>query len=104
MVRTYYDELEYRHPLINTNKFLENSYAKWACTEIIREIDNSEELPFHMTSFELLNYFSEKMKTYASMNAKNSFGFLVAADTAEYFIEQTYLYDAKRKFERRPCI
>lgn len=91
IVQNYLDELEYTHPFVNSDKFVDNSYAKWACKEILTEIEKVTDLPFNLTPMEILNAFSEKMKRYAYMNSKNSLIFVIASETAEYLIEQCWL-------------
>ena len=96
IVQNYRDRLEYTHPLVNSEKFLVNSYSKTACENIMREIDKSEDLPFDLTPIEILDAFCEKMKNYACMNSKNSFGFLIASDVAEYLIEEFWRQEQKQ--------
>lgn len=99
LVREYQDELSFIHPFVTSDKFTDNSYAKWACGEILKEIDKTAELPFRLTAIELLDQFSEKMKRYAYMNSKNSLLFVIASETAEYLIEQCWV--SEWKHERR---
>lgn len=100
IVQNYHDELEYTHPFVNSDQFLNNSYSKWACDEILSEIDRSKELPFDLEPFELLNSFCEKMKRFAYMNSKNSIMFVIASETAEYLIEQCWISTWKRDGRR----
>ena len=97
IIQTYLDKLEYTYPPIQSDRFLQNSYAKWACRELLREIRESYSCPFELGPLDILNSFSEKMKQYACMNAKNSLGFVIASETAEYLIEEYY-------FKRRNTI
>lgn len=90
MVQSYLDKLEYIHPFVNSDKFTTNSYSKWACKELLNEIGKLDDLPFHLTPVEFLDAFTDKMKTYAYMNSKNSLPFVIAAETAEYFIEECF--------------
>ena len=95
IVRDYLDELSYMHPFVTSDKFIDNSYSKWACKEILKEIKKSEDLPFSLTPIELLDSFSQKMKRYAYMNQKNSLIFTIASETAEYLIEQCWVSEWK---------
>ena len=95
VVNEYLEELTYQHPFVNSDKFVDNSYRKWACEEILNAIDRAENLPFELTTLEILDSFSEKMKRYAYMNSRNSLGFAIASETAEYLIEEYWLYDRK---------
>lgn len=88
MVRNYYDKLEYIHPRINSDAFIRNSYEKWACKEIMASIDDEENLPFRLTPIELLTSFVGNMQNYACKNPNTSLMFVIAAETAEYFIEE----------------
>ena len=99
-VEEYLYELSWQHPFVNSDKFVKNSYSKWACKEILREIDSSENLPFKVTPVELLDQFSEKMKEYAYMNSKNGQGFVIAQETAEYLIEQCWIGEWKSNQRR----
>lgn len=91
LVRNYLDELEYTHPLVNSDKFLNNSFAKFACKKILKEIDIAETLPFDLTPIEILEAFRDKMSRYAFMNSKNSIKFSIMSETAEYLIEQFWV-------------
>lgn len=97
IVQEYKDELSYKHPFVTSDRFVDNSYAKWACGEILKSIDRAEDLPFKLTPFEILEQFCDKMKRYAYMNAKNSIGFSIAAETAEYLMEQYWLFEGHSK-------
>ena len=99
-VQAYLDELKYTHPFVTSDKFIDNSYKKWACTEILREIDKVDSLPFRLTPIEFMESFSQKMKRYAYMNSKNSLIFVIASETAEYFIEQCWLSEWKHNGRR----
>lgn len=90
LVQNHLDILEYKRPFVNSEKFVENSHEKWACKELLRFIEESERLPFSLTPIEILDQFTEKMKTYAFMNSKNSLIFSVAQETGEYFIEESW--------------
>ena len=90
MIRNYLEELEYKHPFVNSDRFFENSNRKWACKELLRFIKESEGLPFSLTPQEVLEQFIDKMKTYACMNSQNSIGFVIAAETGEYLLEQSW--------------
>lgn len=90
IVQDYLDKLEYTHPLINSEKFVINSYSKTACENLLREIDIAETLPFDLTPFEILDSFCEKMKNFASLNAKNALLFRVAEDVTDYIIEECW--------------
>ena len=100
LVELYYDELSFMHPFVTSDKFIDNSYKKWACKEILKEIEFSKELPFSLTPFQLLEQFSDKMKRYACMNVKNSLIFTIASETAEYMIEECWLADWKENKRR----
>ena len=93
MTQSYLDKLEWMHPIINSQKFLDNSYAKVACKRIIRELIESKDVPFQVTPVEVLQNFSDKMKRYACdmKNKELSFAFIQAAETAEYLIEEVWL-------------
>ena len=97
MIQTYLDKLEYTHPPIQSDRFFQNSYAKWACRELLKEIQSSYTCPFELCALEILNMFADKMKQFACRNSKNSMGFVIAAETAEYFIEEYYQYKSRRK-------
>lgn len=102
LVQNHLDELEYTHPFINSDKFLENSFAKFACKKILEEIDIAETLPFDLTPIEILEAFRDKMDRYASMNQKNSISFSIMSDTAQYLIErfwvQTWKHSKRNHF------
>ena len=100
LASTYHEELSYTHPFVNSDKFVDNSYKKWACQEILKEIEFSKQLPFNLTPIQLLDQFSEKMKKYACMNTKNSLIFTIASETAEYLIEECWLSDWKEHGRR----
>ena len=93
MTQTYLDKLEWMHPVVNSQKFLDNSYAKVACRKIIQELIESKDVPFNVTPLEVLQNFSDKMKHYACdmKNKELSFAFVQAAETAEYLIEEVWL-------------
>ena len=88
IVRNYLDKLEYTHPLINSEKFTRNSYSKWACKELLRYITSSEQVPFHLTPYEILDGFIDRMRSYAGLNARNAEAFLIAADVGSYIYEE----------------
>ena len=100
LVQNYHDELEYTHPFVNSDQFLTNSYSKWACEELLTEIKKSKDLPFDLEPFELLNSFCEKMKRFAYMNSKNSLIFVTASETAEYLIEQYWIWTWRKDGRR----
>ena len=100
ITQNYLDELKYTHPFVNSDKFVDNSYAKWACGEILREIDKVDDLPFNLTPIELLNAFSNKMDRYAFINSKNALGFTIAKETAEYLIEECWISEWKKSGRR----
>ena len=87
----YLEELSFMHPFVTSDKFIDNSYSKWACKEILKEIEFSKRLPFDLAPLQLLEQFSDKMKRYACMNVKNSLMFTIASETAEYLIEQCWI-------------
>lgn len=91
-IRRYMEKLEYMHPLAGTDKFIENSFEKWACKELLKEFDAEKDLPFRLTVIEILTAFSEKMKNYASKNQRNSLMFRIAEGTVEYFIEEYWVH------------
>ena len=93
MISEYLDKLNYERPFVNSDKFVINSYSKWACKELLSNIDNIGNLPFTLTPFEVLDNFRNKMNQYAYLNYKNSLGFSIAMDTAEYFIEEYWRYE-----------
>ena len=88
IVADYLEELSYNHPFVTSDKFEDNSYAKWACKELLHEIDKAERAPFDLVPQQILEQFREKMNRYAYMNSKASLGFVIASETAEYLIEQ----------------
>ena len=96
IVRNYYEKLSFMYPLIGSEKFITNANQKWACKEILREIDRLDLLPFNLTAFELLENFSEKMKLYAGKNERNSALFLDACNVAEYLIEEGWRLKSKK--------
>lgn len=100
ITRGYLDELSYMHPFVMSDKFVDNSYQKWACKEILKEIEFSKHLPFDLTAFQLLEQFEEKMNRYACMNSKNSLIFTIASETAEYLIEQCWISEWKTNKRR----
>lgn len=93
MVENYLSRLDYIHPVIRSDKFLDNSYAKIACREILKELDRSRDLPFHITPLDVFESFSNKMKRMACdhPNKEHSFLFVQCAETAEFFVEQYFL-------------
>lgn len=93
MVSDYMRRLEYLHPVIRSDKFLDNSYSKIACREILKELEASRDLPFIMTPMDVFEAFSNKMKRMACdhPNKEHSFLFIQCAETAEFFIEQCWL-------------
>jgi hypothetical protein len=95
-VETYREELGFMHPFVTSDKFVDNSYQKWACSEILKEIEFSKKLPFTLTPLQLLEQFAEKMKRYSCMNLKNSLIFTIAAETAEYMTEQCWISDWRK--------
>lgn len=99
-VEEYLFELEWQHPFVTSDKFVNNSYSKWACKEILKEIKTVDDLPFKITPIQLLEEFSSKMKQYAYMNSKNSLIFSAAAETAEYLIEQCWVGEWKSNRRR----
>ena len=101
IVENYQFELNWQHPFVTSDKFIDNSYSKWACKEILHEINGVDELPFNLTPIELLEEFSGKMKQYAYMNSKNSLIFTIASETAEYLIEQCWIGEWKSNGRRR---
>ena len=90
IVKNYLDKLEYMHPLINSEKFIQNSHSKWACKELLRFIKESEQVPFHLTAYEILDGFIEKMRLYAGMNSRNAEAFLIASDVGSYILEEMW--------------
>lgn len=92
MVRNYLEKLEFNHPFVDSYRFYENSNRKWACKELLRYIRQSEQVPFILTPQEVLEQFADKMKNYACLNAKNSLAFTIAAETAEYFLEESWRF------------
>lgn len=90
IVKNYQDKLEYTHPLINSDKFVHNSHSKWACKELLRFIKESEQVPFHLTPFEILDGFIEKMRSYAGLNSRNAEAFLIASDVGSYILEEIW--------------
>lgn len=101
ITQEYLDKLEYTHPFVNSDKFVDNSYAKWACKEILNVIDKSNDLPFKLTPIELLDAFSNKMQTYALMNSKNALCFTIGQETAEYLIEECWLSEWRKSGRRK---
>ena len=97
----YLDELSFMHPFVTSDKFIDNSYQKWACKEILKEIEYSKKLPFDLTAMSLLEQFIDKMKRYACMNKNNSLIFTIAAETGEYLIEQCWLSEWRVNGRRR---
>ena len=95
IIKNHYDKLCYIQPLIGSEKFVTNSYRKWACLELLREIEKSEGYPFQLTPIELLQNFSEKMKLYAGKKERNCLIFIEASNLAEYFIEESWKYISK---------
>lgn len=91
MVNLYLDELEFEKPFVNSDKFITNTYSKWACKELLRYIQVSVDAPFHLTALGTLQSFSDKMKRYAYMNGKNSLQFAIASEVTEYLIDEYYL-------------
>lgn len=103
MTQLYLDKLEYFHPVVNSQKFLDNSYSKVACRKIIRELIEAKDTPFTITPIEVFQNFSDKMKRYACemKNKELSFTFIQAAETAEYLIEECWLDNYKWKSWKR---
>ena len=103
MVEEYKAKLDYIRPAVRSTKFLDNSYSKIACEEILKELRTSEDLPFHMTPLDVFEGYSERMKRFACehVNKERSFCFVQAAEVAEYFIEQFWLHDWNWKGGKR---
>ena len=91
-VQKYLDKLELEHPHNKSWRFIKNSYEKWACKEILREIDSSEDIPFELTPAELLEQFGDKMNRYAcnTPDKDKAICFVYAADLAEYFLNELF--------------
>ena len=100
IVQNYKDKLEYTHPFVNSDKFTDNSCGKWACREILKFIDRTSDLPFHLTPIELLDAFANKMQNYAFMNSKNALGFTIAQETAEHLIDECWIKDMRKSGRR----
>lgn len=96
ITQNYLDRLEYTRPFVNSDKFVDNSYAKWACHEILKVIDQANDLPFHLTPMELLEAFSNKMQSYASYNLKNALCFTIAQETAEHLIDECWIHEWRK--------
>lgn len=96
----YLDELTYMHPFVTSDKFADNSYSKWACKEILKEIEFSKKLPFDLTPLSLLEQFIDKMKRYSCVHSENGLPFTIAAETAEYLIEQCWLNEWRKNGRR----
>lgn len=95
LTESYFKKLEYLKPIVKSNRFIENSYAKIACKDIIRELKNSVNLPFVVTPLDVLYSYSNRMKLWASEfpDKEKRLAFLVAADTADYLKEKCWLID-----------
>ena len=100
VTQNYLDRLKYTHPFVNSDKFTENSYSKWACEEILKVIDKADDLPFHLTPMELLEAFSSKMQNYAFMNLKNALCFTIAQETAEHLIDECWIKEMRKSGRR----
>ena len=100
IVQNYKDKLEYTHPFVNSDKFTDNSCGKWACREILKFIDRTSDLPFHLTPIELLDAFANKMQNYAFMNSKNAYLFTIAQETAESLVEECWLAEWRKTRSR----
>lgn len=90
MVEEYKAKLDYIQPAVRSTRFMDNSYSKVACEEILKELKTSEDLPFHLTPLEIFESYSDRMKRFACdhVNKEHSFCFIQSAEVAEYFIEQ----------------
>ena len=90
IVEAYRDKLDYAHPPIRTNKFLENVYSKVACEEILKRLKASGDLPFNITALDILEQYVDQMKHFESEhpNKQHTNYFIEAAFIGEYFIEQ----------------
>lgn len=63
--------------------FEESCYSKWAAKEILNILRKKDTVP----PLILLEDFMWQMKEYSILNDKNSFIFLIAYKTTEYFID-----------------
>lgn len=89
IVSDYLSKLELTHPLSSSDKFVDNSFAKWACKVILNDVRNIDDIPFNMTPIEYMERFIEKMKRYSCMgSSKYSIGFVIAAETGEYILDE----------------
>lgn len=55
------DDINTRHAHPRTRRFRDNVYEKWACKEVLREIEISERLPFIVTASDILFSLKRKM-------------------------------------------
>lgn len=76
------DSIELKHPYHRTKQFKVNSYEKWACKEILREIQISEDLPYEVTALDILHNLKKKMDSAPGY----LLGFAVGADLVDEFI------------------
>lgn len=93
MVSDYLAGLEHRHPPVRSEKFLDNSYSKVACRELLKELEDSEDVPFVITPMDVFRDFSDKMKHMACdhPDKEHSHLFIQCSEIAEYFIEECWL-------------
>ena len=55
------DDINTRHAHPCSKRFRENCYEKWACKEVLREIELSEGLPFVCTASDILHDLKRRM-------------------------------------------
>ena len=99
-IENYLDTLNYIQPAprSSSSKFLDNSYAKAACMQLLEELDRVQSCPFDLTVLEVLEGYSNRMDRYACehKNKEKAYCFVVASNTAQYFIEE-YWKDQRRR-------
>ena len=57
------DRLNLCHPYPQSKRFKEISYEKWACKEVLREIEFSEHLPFIASARDILESMKKRFES-----------------------------------------
>ena len=83
-VKCRIDIINCQHPPHNSRRFMENAFKKWACKEILREIQISGDLPFLESAEDILYRLKKKMDSAPG----HIMCFSVGADVVDEFIEK----------------
>ena len=85
------DDINTRHAYPCSKRFRENCYEKWACKEVLREIELSESLPFVCTASDILHDLKRRMDGAPGYITCFSIG----ADLIDELIDKFELEDPK---------